>query len=268
MTNPNINNRRVNKDDVLYHISLSTKLIKNAEIAILPGDPGRVEFIAKMLDENAVFLANNREYTSYLAKVANKDILVISTGMGGPSSGICIEELAMIGVKKFIRVGTCGTIQEHINIGDIIITTASVRLDGTSYHYAPIEYPAVASFELNSSLQRSATKANHNVFFGITASSDTFYPGQERQDNYSGYVRNQFKNTVSEWRKLNVLNLEMESSAILTICATFGLEATCLCSVMAKRTNSEKVDKSKYNDSMKTIMLMIKDSIQNNFYLD
>ncbi len=266
MANPNINNRRVPKDEVLYHIALSEKMIQSADTAILPGDPKRVKKIAKALDENAIFLANNREYTSYLANVANKPILVISTGMGGPSAGIGIEELAMIGLKKFIRVGTCGTLQEKINIGDIIVTTASVRLDGTSSHYAPIEYPAVASFMLNHSLKRASEKTSRNVFFGITGSSDTFYPGQERQDNYSGYVRNHFKNSVEQWRKLNVLNLEMESSAILTICATFGLEAACLCSVLAKRTTSEKVDKSQYEQSMSDIVNMIKDSIENNFY--
>lgn len=265
MSNINIQNKRVEYNEVLYHINLSENIIKSAEVAILPGDPNRVEMLAKMLDENAYFLTSNREYTSWLAKVNHKNVLIISTGMGGPSAAICIEELAMIGVKKFIRVGTCGTIQKNIGIGDLILTTASVRLDGTSYHYAPVEYPAVASFALNHSLYSSAKHLNKELRVGITGSSDTFYPGQERKDNYSGYVRRTFQNSIEEWRKLNVLNLEMESSAILTICATFDLDASCICTVLAKRTEAETIDKSKYLQGMTDIMAIIKESIKNDF---
>nr|AAV29416.1 NT02FT0422 [synthetic construct] len=265
MCNINIANKRVAKSDVLYHIALSEEMINSATIAILPGDPKRSEYLAKMLDTDATFLASNREYTSYLAKVANQNVIVISTGMGGPSVAICIEELAMIGVKKFIRVGTCGAIQENIEIGDLILSTASVRLDGTSYHYAPIEYPAVASFSLNTSLYRSAQTLNKKIHCGITGSSDTFFPGQDRKDNYSGYIRRHFINSLNEWRKLNVLNFEMESSALFTVCATFGLEASCLCTVLAKRTTSEYIDKSKYDEGMYNIMMIIKHSIENNF---
>ncbi|AFJ43661.1 uridine phosphorylase [Francisella orientalis] len=265
MSNINIANKRVAKDEVLYHIGLSEEMIDSAEIAILPGDPKRSEPLAKMLDKNAKFLATNREYTSYLAKVADRNTIVISTGMGGPSTAICIEELAMIGIKKLIRVGTCGAIQENIDFGDLILTTASVRLDGTSYHYAPIEYPAVADFKLNSSLYNSAKSLNIDIHCGITGSSDTFYPGQERRDSYSGYVRKHFRESLDEWRKLNVLNLEMESSALLTVCATFGLQASCICTVIAKRTTSESVNKSRYDKGMQNIMSIIKHSIENNF---
>ncbi|KEI34564.1 uridine phosphorylase [Allofrancisella frigidaquae] len=266
MPNLNISNKRVDSKEIMYHTNLNESNIHSAKIAILPGDPNRVEMLAKMLDENAYYLTSNREYTSWLAKVDNENVLVISTGMGGPSAAIGIEELAMIGIKKFIRVGTCGTIQENIEVGDLILTTASVRLDGTSYHYAPIEYPAVASFLLNQSLHNSAKKLNIKLHTGITASSDTFYPGQERKDSYSGYVRKSFQGSVEEWRKLNVLNLEMESSAILTVCATFGLDASCICTVMAKRTMTETIDKTKYFEGMTDIMAIIKESIKNNFY--
>jgi uridine phosphorylase len=264
MPNCNIVNKRVAKDEVLYHIKLSESMIESADIAIAPGDPGRVKYLADMLDKNNKFLACNREYTSHLCTVGSKKVLVISTGMGGPSAAIGVEELAMIGIKRFIRVGTCGTIQEHINVGDLILTTASVRLDGTSVHYAPIEYPAVASFDLNAKIMASANNLGINVYTGVTASSDTFYPGQERMDSYSGYVRNHFKNSVAEWRKLNVLNLEMESSAILTVCSVFGLDASCICMVAAKRTSSEKVDTSKYAQGMAQIMAIIEGCISSN----
>ncbi|BCD92555.1 uridine phosphorylase [Francisella halioticida] len=262
MSNNNIENRQAAVNEVLYHIKLSQQMIEGADIAILPGDPGRVKYLADMLDAQNKFLACNREYASHLCTVGDKKVLVVSTGMGGPSVAIGVEELAMIGIKKFIRVGTCGTIQEHINIGDLILTTASVRLDGASMHYAPIEYPAVASFKLNSGLFEAANSLNVKVHVGVTGSSDTFFPGQERFDSYSGYVRNYFKNSVSEWRKLNVLNLEMESSALLTVCSVFGLDASCICMVIAKRTASEKVDTSGYAEGMMQIIKIIKSCIE------
>lgn len=256
--NSNISNKRVPSNEKLYHIGLSQNMIKNADTAIIPGDPNRVKYLAELLSKKNHFLVSNREYTSYLCEVGDKNVLIISTGMGGPSAAIGIEELAMIGIKKFIRVGTRGTIQEKVNVGDLVLTTASVRLDGTSTHYAPIEYPAVASLELNYELLSSARKLGIDIHTGVTASSDTFYPGQERYDSYSGYVRNHFKNSVAEWRKLNVTNLEMESSAILTICSVFGLDASCICAVMAKRTDSEKIDTGKYSESMVQIMEVIR----------
>lgn len=262
MSNNNIENKRVAVDEILYHTKLSQQMIESADVAILPGDPGRVKYLADMLDRDNRFLASNREYTSHLCRVGEIKVLIVSTGMGGPSVAIGIEELAMIGIKKFIRVGTCGTIQEHINTGDLILTTASVRLDGTSVHYAPIEYPSVASFGLNNSLFEAAKNLGIKIHTGITGSSDTFYPGQERLDSYSGYIRNHFKNSVSEWRKLNVLNLEMESSALLTVCSVFGLDASCICMVAAKRTVSEELDTTKYAEGMGQIIKIIEGSIK------
>ena len=108
--------------------------------------------------------------------------------MGGPSVAIGIEELAMLGVKKFIRIGTTGTIQEKVNIGDLIINQAAVRLEGASLHYAPPQFPAVADLELTYKLKQAAQKLDIPHHLGIGISSDTFWPGQERYDNYSGYV--------------------------------------------------------------------------------
>ncbi|MCP4294812.1 MAG: uridine phosphorylase [Proteobacteria bacterium] len=259
--NENIVNNRKPDDEVLYHIALCHNDLEGAEIAVLPGDPGRVLYLAEMLDSSPKKLAVNREYTSYLANVGNKKVLIISTGMGSPSVGIGLEELAMIGIKKFIRVGTTGAIQQKIDIGDLILSTGAVRLDGTSKHYAPLEYPAVSDFELNMSLSKSASDLSISMHCGITASSDTFYPGQERYDNYSGFVRKHFKDSLDEWRSLNVMNFEMEASAMFTICSVFGLKAACICAVIAKRTQSESVDKSKYDQSMRNIMSIIKHTV-------
>lgn len=231
----------VKPDVVLYHIGLSKNMIEGAEYVILPGDPKRSEPLAKTLDPNAKFLAESREYTSYLANFHGNKILVCSTGMGCPSTGIGVEELAMIGVKYFLRVGSCGSIQPYIELGDIVISSAAVRLEGTSSHYAPIEYPAVSSFEFTNSVVKGVKKAGVPCHVGITASSDTFWPGQERLDNYSGYLLRRHRGSMEEWRALDVLNFEMEASALFVICKVFRLHAACLCGVIAKRTESEEV---------------------------
>ncbi|ODN43927.1 uridine phosphorylase [Piscirickettsia litoralis] len=240
--NGNIKNKQVSETEKLYHIGLSAADLQGADTAILPGDPGRVECLAKMLDAKAEHIGKSREYTSYLATVGRVNVLLCSTGMGGPSVGIAIEELAMVGIKKFIRVGTTGSIQEKIDLGCLLLSTGAVRLDGTSSHYAPIEYPAIADFESSQQIVSAACRLNLSLNTGITASSDTFYPGQERYDSYSGYVPKKFQKTLEEWRKLNVMNFEMESSALFTICSIFGLKAACLCVVVAKRTDSEFAD--------------------------
>lgn len=127
-------------EEILYHVGFSAQQLQGATVAVLPGDPGRVEPLAKALGSDARFIASHREYTSWLTKICDTPVLVCSTGMGGPSVAICLEELARMGIKKLIRFGTTGTIQEKVNLGDIIIDKAAVRLDGTSQHYAPLEF--------------------------------------------------------------------------------------------------------------------------------
>jgi uridine phosphorylase len=217
--------KRIRDDQFMYHIGLSKKLINFSKYAILPGDPARSEFIARQLDSKCFYVAKNREYVSYVAYVEGIPILICSTGIGGPSVSIAIEELAMIGVKNMIRVGTTGAIQPYIGIGDIIISNSSVRLDGASNHYAPIEYPAVANFDLTSRLVNSAKHLAATFHVGISASSDTFYAGQERYGGYSQYVRKSLQGSLKEWQELNVLNFEMESSTLFVICNYLNLRS-------------------------------------------
>lgn len=182
------------QDEILYHVGLSREMLKGAEYALLPGDPGRVESLAKALGP-AQYLNTHREYTSWLAVVEGQNVLVCSTGMGGPSVAIGLEELARIGIKNFIRVGTTGCIQENINLGDVIINNAAVRLEGTSTHYAPLNFPAVASLKLTTALNDAAAALNVPHHVGISVSSDTFWPGQERYDSFTGYVCNALRGT-------------------------------------------------------------------------
>lgn len=227
-------------NEVLYHVGFAGKDLCGAKWALLPGDPGRVEALAKSIGP-ASFIASHREYTSWLAYVEQEPVLVCSTGMGGPSVAICLEELARMGIEGVIRVGTTGTIQEYVNLGDVIINHAAVRLDGTSAHYAPVNFPAVADFNVTDALKQAADKLNIPYHLGISASSDTFWPGQERYDSFTGYVRKALQGSLKEWQQLGVLNYEMETSALFVAAQCLGLKAGAICGVIAKRTESESI---------------------------
>lgn len=231
---------KVMPNEVLYHIGISAEMLKGAEYALLPGDPGRVEALARALG-TAEPVGCHREYTSWLADVEGTSVLVCSTGMGGPSVAIGMEELARLGIKNFIRVGTTGSIQKDVELGDLVINKAAVRLDGTSQHYAPLNFPAVASFELTLALQQAAESLSIPYHTGISVSSDTFWPGQERYDSYTGYVRKSLQGSLQEWQALGALNYEMETAALFIVAQSFGLQAASICGVVAKRTDSELV---------------------------
>lgn len=230
----------------VYHLDLDKRRIQGAKIALLPGDPGRVPSIAQAVSKafGRPFdsLASKREFTTFIAGAGKAKVLVTSTGIGGPSTSIAIDELAQLGVTTFIRVGTTGAIQGHIKTGDCVITTGSVRLDGASTHYAPIEYPAVAHHEVVSALIRGAKKAGVRYHAGVTASSDTFYPGEERKDSFRKYILRRFRGSTEEWRNLHVLNYEMESSTVLTLTASMGLKGGCVTGVV-NRGGAGKITK-------------------------
>ena len=225
---------------VQYHIGLSKQDLEGATLALLPGDPGRVEALAAALGESRG-LSFHREYKSALISFGTMRVLVMSTGMGGPSVAIGVEELARLGVRNFIRVGTTGAIQPFVALGDLIVNEAAVRLDGTSTHYAPLEFPAVADHSLTGALVETAQQLAIPCHLGIAASSDTFWPGQERYDSYTGYVPRRWRGSMAEWRALGVLNYEMETAALFTVARTMNLRAASICGVVAQRTETEQV---------------------------
>jgi len=227
----------------VFHLGLTRSMLDGASLAIVPGDPERVKRIAELM-EGAIFLASHREYTSYLAYIEGKPVVICSTGIGGPSTSIAVEELAQLGVRTFLRVGTTGAIQPYVKVGDIIVTQAAVRLDGASLHFAPLEFPAVADFECTTAMVAACREAGVEPHIGITASSDTFYPGQERYDTVSGRVTRQFKGSMQQWQECGVLNYEMESSTLFTMCATQGWHAACVAGVIVNRTEQEIPDEA------------------------
>ncbi|MGS3184926.1 uridine phosphorylase [Aeromonas taiwanensis] len=222
----------------VFHLGLKKADLQGATLAIVPGDPERVKRIAELMD-NPVLLASHREFTTWRGEMDGKAVIVCSTGIGGPSTSIAVEELAQLGIRTFLRIGTTGAIQPHLNVGDVIVTTGSVRLDGASLHFAPMEFPAVADFECTTALVETAKELGSKLHVGVTASSDTFYPGQERYDTVSGRVVQRFQGSMKEWQAMGVLNYEMESATLLTMCTSQGLRAGMVAGVIVNRTQQE-----------------------------
>lgn len=224
------------------HLHISKDDLEGATTAIIPGDPARVEKIAREF-RNPKFLKQNREFTSWLCEADNgKKIVVCSTGIGGPSTAITIEELALCGVKDFLRAGTTGAIQQHIDPGTVIIMTGAVRLEGASQNIAPIEFPAVAHHDWVRVLFDSAKELGLKHQIGISATSDSFYQGQNRQDTYQkGFFLRPLQGRIEELERLGVLSLEMEASLVLTQTAAYGLRGGCIAGVIINRHSSEVI---------------------------
>jgi len=232
----------------VYHLDIGKKDLRGATIALLPGDPARSETIARRISDEFgggyELLASKREFVTHLTRIGRKNVVVTSTGIGGPSASIAVDELARLGIKTFIRVGTTGAIQPGISSGDCIITTGSVRFDGASNHYAPIEYPAVADHQVVTALINGAEKAGVKSHTGVTASSATFYPGEERRDSYRKYILRELRGLTEELRALNVLNYEMESATILTMTASMGLKGGCVTGVVNRGSTGKITPKT------------------------
>ena len=217
----------MNKDR-MYHIGLTKDDIKGAKYAILPGDPGRVPKIAACLD-NPVKICTNREYTSYLGTLEGEQVLVMSTGMGGPSTAIAVEELKLIGIENLIRVGTSGGMQLDVSAGDLVIAQAAIRQEGTSKEYVPIEYPAVADFELVSALVASARSLGYTNHVGVVHCKDSFYGQHDPKRMPASY---ELEQKWQAWIKAGALCSEMETASLFTVSGILGLKAAAVLSVI------------------------------------
>ena len=186
---------------------------------ILPGDPGRCEAIAAHFDD-PVHVSYNREYNIYTGTLLGEKVSVCSTGIGGPSAVIALEELAAIGADTFIRVGTCGGIRLDVKSGDVVIATGAVRHEGASREYAPIEFPAVADYDVLSALVQGAKALGYPPHVGVVQCKDSFY-GQH--DPHRMPVSYELENKWEAWKRLGVLASEMESAALFTAGAALGV---------------------------------------------
>ncbi|MDF9843796.1 MULTISPECIES: nucleoside phosphorylase [unclassified Paenibacillus] len=211
-----------------YHIKCGVGDV--GEYVLLPGDPARSDMVAKYL-EGAELVANNREHRTFTGYYKGVKVSVTSTGMGCPSAAIAMEELANIGAKVFVRIGSSAAIQEGIAIGDLLVTTGAMKNEGTSRFYVPDVFPAVPDFELNQLLIQTARELtkehDYKVHVGISATDDAFY-GETQE-------------WIEKLHKLKIQNIEMEASALFTIAHLRDLRAACICGVSGNLVTGEVI---------------------------
>lgn len=216
------------------HVHLTKE--QGAKYAFVPGSPDRVKRIAAKLD-NGKFIAQNREYVTYEGFIEGEKVLVTSTGIGGPSAVIAMEELAAVGVDTFIRIGTCASLSEKINIGDIVIPNGVVRMEGTSLHYLPMEFPAVPDYELLKHLEAGSKKLGHKPRISVNITKAGFYTqtdplsrpnGKFLKESWDTYVRGGAEST------------SMESAPLFICASSLGLRmATILVSATSLKTSTQ-----------------------------
>lgn len=212
--------------DKQYHIGFGNE--HGAKYVILPGDPGRAPKIADYLD-NPRFFAQNREYTTWLGELSGNTVMVMSTGMGGPSTAIAVEELVQTGVHTFIRVGTSGGMAEEVIGGDVVIATGAIRQDGTSKEYVPIEFPAIADLTVTNALVDAAKGLGLSWHAGIVQCKDSFY-GQHSPDRMP--CSYELKDKWQAWIKAGCLASEMESATLFIVAQVLGVKAGCVLNVV------------------------------------
>jgi len=199
------------EEGLQYHIGLRKGDV--GKYVILPGDPKRCEKIARHFDD-AKLIADSREYVTYTGYLDGVKVSVTSTGIGGPSASIALEELVRVGADTFLRVGTCGGMQTDITGGDLVIATGAIRMEGTSKEYAPIEFPAVANLEITNALVQAAKDLNKKYHVGIVQCKDAFYGQHEPETKPVDY---ELVNKWNAWVRLGCKASEMESAALFVV---------------------------------------------------
>ena len=215
--------------DAQYHINMKEGDV--GRYVLLPGDPKRCSKIAKYFDA-PVLVADNREYVTYTGYLDGVKASVASTGIGGPSAAIAMEELANIGADTFIRVGTCGGMNVDVMGGDLVIATGAIRMEGTSREYAPIEFPAVADFGIANALVKAAENLNKKYHEGVVHCKDSFYGQHAPESKPVGY---ELINKWDAWLKMGTLASEMESAALFTVAAYRKVRAGSVFLVVANQ---------------------------------
>ena len=216
-----------------YHTGLGAEDI--GEYVILPGDPGRCEKIAKYFD-NPQFVCSNREYTTYTGYIEGTKVSVVSTGIGGPSASIAMEELCNIGAKTFIRIGTCGGIELDVKSGDVVIANGAIRMEGTTKEYCPIEYPAVADFDVTNALVKGAKDLNSRYHVGVVQCKDAFF-GQHQPELLPN--SQELLNKWDAWVKMGCKASEMESAALFIVAAYRKVRCGACFFVMANQERTK-----------------------------
>ena len=194
-----------------YHLNIRPGDV--GKYVILPGDPKRCAKIAKYFDD-AKLVADSREYVTYTGYLDGEKVSVTSTGIGGPSASIAMEELVKCGADTFVRVGTCGGMDIDVKGGDVVVATGAIRMEGTSKEYAPIEFPAVADIDVVNALRESAAKQGYTYHTGVVQCKDSFY-GQHNPELMP--VSYELENKWQAWLRLGCKASEMESAALFIV---------------------------------------------------
>lgn len=213
----------------LYHIQAGKGDV--GRYVILPGDPKRCAKIAKYFDD-AKLIADSREYVTYTGYLDGVKVSVTSTGIGGPSAAIALEELVQAGADTFIRIGTCGGIQTQVQSGDLVIASGAIRMEGTSREYAPIEFPAVADITVVNALMHAAEKLQLRSHTGVVQSKDSFY-GQHSPHRMP--VSYELENKWEAWKRLGCLASEMESAALFVVGSALRVRVGAVFLVLANQ---------------------------------
>ncbi|WP_099203598.1 uridine phosphorylase [Miniphocaeibacter massiliensis] len=239
-------------EDRQFHIDMEKGDV--GRYVLLPGDPKRCEKIAKYLD-NPKLVADKREFVTYTGTLLGEKVSVTSTGIGGPSTAIAVEELCNIGADTFIRVGTCGGMQLDVKAGDLVIATGAIRMDGTSKEYAPIEYPAVPNYNLTSNLIDACDKKKLIYHTGVVQSKDSFY-GQHNPSNKPIFY--ELESKWEAWKRAGCLASEMEASTLFIVSSYRGVKSAAIFLCI---NNQERVSKGLENKVTEDVNIMIQTAI-------
>ena len=202
---------------VQYHIRCKEGDV--GRYCFLPGDPGRCEAIAQHFD-NPVHIGMNREYNIYTGTLLGEKVSVCSTGIGGPSAAIAMEELSAIGADTFIRVGTCGGIDLNVLPGDVVVATGAIRFEHTSFEYAPSEFPSVPDFDVTLALRDASLALGYRTHTGVVQCKDSFYGQHSPEKSPVSY---ELLQKWESWKRLGVKASEMESAALFVVAAALGV---------------------------------------------
>ncbi len=231
--------------DRLYHIGFGADdLPAGTSLALLSGDPGRSELIATQHLRGARELARNRGLDAFVAELPGGQPVVCATsGMGAPSMSIVVNELVQAGITTIIRVGTSGSIQDHVRTGHVVIGSGAVTNQGAADDIAPPQFPAVADPFLTVALARAAEALGIAHHVGVMASTDTFFEGQERSSSSANpHLLRRLRGMIDEYHDLNVLNFEMEAGTLFKMGTVYGFAAGCVVGIIAQRTEDERPD--------------------------
>ena len=220
--------------DRQYHIQVAEGEV--GRCVLLPGDPKRCAKIASYFDE-PVLIADSREYVTYSGYLDGEKVSVTSTGIGGASASIAMEELVRVGADTFIRVGTSGGMQIPVKSGDVVIASGAIRMEGTSKEYAPIEYPAVADIEVTNALIQGAKKLKQPYHVGVVQCKDSFYGQHSPETKPVGY---ELIDKWNAWVRCGCLASEMESAALFIVGSCLRVRVGSICLVMANQERAKQ----------------------------